>query len=265
MRSILLSAVVHIVIAGLGAFDSARAAALAFDSAADPAYAPYLATGAPVTGVNAGYGWGPWEEWYSSGVSSTSRYIHLYDYSTNGANWSQSPLTSPGAVWEIPGLPDGFDPPAYAVRYFDGSLAVGQTLSFDYESVGTIGILSSDGTDATYMITSGNPAFVYFEHTLPFVQFQTNLALNAGAAHISITPIDSDHAIMSITSYGPLGGTASIEMPYADVDGVAFETNPRDSAGYVNNLSITPEPGTAALFAAVGCALLLKRKAARKK
>lgn len=256
MRSILLSAAVSIVIA-VSAASPANAAAPAFDSAADPAYAPYRATGAPILGVNGGYGWGPWEGRYPT-LGDSSPNVRLYAHA-NGSDWSQSPLTSPAAAWLLPGEPDGTEFFPWVVRYFDGSLAVGQTLSFDFEGVPTIAILSSDGTGATYEAYSNDPGWVNFERTLPMVQFRTNLALNVGAGHISITPIDSDHAIVSVTSYGPRGGTESSEMPYADVDGVAFQPNGADMPGYVNNLSVSPEPASAALIAASGLGLLLRR------
>jgi hypothetical protein len=261
MRSILLSAAVSIVIAASVA-NPARAAALAFDSAADPAYAPYLDTGAPIDGINGGYGWGPWEE-YAPGFPSTSPYNKLYT-STSGSDWSQSPLTSSGTVWRIRGLPDGAEFFPWVVRSFDGSLAVGQTLSFDFEGVPTIAILSSDGTGAAYEINPGNQGWVNFVHTPSTVQFKTNLPLAVGADHFSITPIDSDHAIVSVTLYGPHGGTESSEMPYADVDGVEFQANGGDSPGFVNNLSITPEPGATALIAAAGLGLLLRRSRKRR-
>src|SRR5690348_9220350 len=100
MRSILLSAAVSIVIS----LSVARPAdaAMAFDSAADPAYSPYLDTATFPAGINGGYGWGPWEEWYAySGSLTVSPNVHL-DASRTNASWLQSPLTSPGAVWAIP-------------------------------------------------------------------------------------------------------------------------------------------------------------------
>lgn len=258
MRSILLSAVFVIVVAEPFATDVARASALAFDSAADPAYAPYVTTGAPIIGVNGGYGWEPWVEMYSdSGVLSVSSNPHLLALSTNGSSWSQSPVTSPGTTWILPGM---FDSPiaTLEVRHFDGSLAVGQTLSFDVKGVPTIGILSSDGTGLAYEVDPGNPYRVSFDHT-GISLISTGVPYTNEGGHISITPIDPDHVILSVTSYGPGGGTASIEMPYVDVDGVAFEAPWGDLSGYVNNLSITPEPCSAALIAAVGLGLLLRR------
>jgi len=238
---------------------TARASALAFDSAADPAYAPSLATGAPIAGVNGGYGWEPWVEMYSiSGVLSVSSNPHLGVISTNGSDWSQNPVTSPGATWLIPGVFDS-PIPMLEIRHFDGSLAVGQTLSFDFDGVPAIDILSPDGTGTTYEIDPGNPSHVYFQHSIPSISFGNNIALNVAGGHISITPIDSDHATMTITSYGPLGGTESLQLPYADVNGLAFEAPGGVFPGYVNNLSITPEPGAAALIAAAGLGLLLRR------
>jgi len=256
MRSILLSAAVSIVIS-LSVARSARAAALAFDSAADPAYASYRVTGAPVTGVNGGYGWGPWEEMYSyAGVLSVSSNPHLLAINTNGF-WLQNPVTAAGATWEIPGV---FDSPIarLEIRQLDGSLAVGQTLSFDFDNVPAIGILSPDGMGATYEIIPGNPDRVWFtQPSEGFFPTDVNDTIEGG--HISITPIDADQATMSIISYGPLGGTESLELPYADVDGLAFEAPGGDLGGYVNNFSVSPEPGSAALFAAAGLGLLLRR------
>ncbi len=96
MRSILLSAVVLIVIAGRGAFDSARAAALAFDSAADPAYAPYFSSAFLPNGINGGYGWGSgWE-----GAAGPNN-LDLRVVSTAGSTIN-SPYTSGGSVWILP-------------------------------------------------------------------------------------------------------------------------------------------------------------------
>jgi len=259
MRSILLSAAVSIVIA-VSVASPASAAAPAFDSAADPAYAPYVSSGIPLpAGINGGYGWGPWEEWYGYSGVVTVLPLRLDVISTNSSSWLfQNPLTSPGAAWEIP---PAFDSPGEFVveRHSDGSLAVGQTLSFDFDNVEAIAILSTDGT-VTYQINPGKPSSVYFEHSVPSISFQTGVSLtDEGGGHISITPIDSDHATMSIISYGPLGGTASLELPYADVDGLAFVAPVGDLGGFVNNFSITPEPGAAALIAAAGLGLILRR------
>jgi len=258
MRSILLSAAVSIVIA-VSVASPASAAAPAFDSAADPAYAQYVGTGAPIVGTNGGYGWGPWEEWVPNPSILLSPDVHAYANTTTGPSWFQSPVTSPGAAWVIPAELDGFFVPMFVERRFDGLLAVGQTLSFDCEGVMTIGILSPDGSGFTYEIDPGNPYRGSFQHSLPIIPFNTNVNYTFEGGHISITPIGSDHAILSITSYGPLGGAESLELPYADVNGVAFEANPGDLSGFVNNLSITPEPGSAALIAAAGLGLILRR------
>lgn len=255
MRPILYSAVVLMMVAGLGAFDSARAAALAFDSAADPAYVPDPNTGQLPAGVNGGYGWEPWEETYS-GFSNFTPDAIFSAIPTSGFTW-QSPITSPGAMWRLPMTFAGFTPPTFIGRYFDGALAVGQTLSFDCEGVPTIFILSADGIGATYMI-DGNPYRISFENSLPLTSTATDVYDTIAGAHISITPIDSNHATLSITSYGPNGTTESLEMPYADVEGVAFEEAEHLPA-YVNNLSVSPEPASAALIAAAGLGLLLRR------
>ena len=111
----------------------------------------------------------------------------------------------------------------------------------------------------TYEIDPGNPDRVYFEHSLPSIFFPTDVSDTEEGGHISVTPIDAGHATLSITSYGPLGGTESLELPFADVNALAFQANEGDLGGYINNLSITPEPASAALIAAAGLGLLLRR------
>jgi len=160
-------------------------------------------------------------------------------------------------MWQIPMTFAGFQPPTYVGRYFDGALSVGQTLSFDFEGVPTIAILSADGIGAAYEIY-GNPYIVSFEDSLPISSLSTNVHDTIGGGHFSMTPIDSEHATLTFTSFGPSGSTESLEMPYVDVEGVAFE-EAEHLPGYFNNLSVSPEPASAALIAAAGLGLLLRR------
>jgi len=249
MRSILLSTAVSIVIA-VSVASTVDAAAPAFDSAADPAYAPYLNTGTLPEGINGGYGWGPWEEMDTS-FSNVTPNAMVNVTATSGFAW-QSPITSPGAVW---GIPAAGDLSMCLARYFDGALAVGQTFSFDYSNVIGVYIISSDHTHANYELYYNLLAITGSQYT----SLPVNVPSTIEGDHASLTVTDSGHATLTITSYGPNGGTESFEMPYTDVEGVAFQAGKGDIDGFVNNLSITPEPGSAALIAVAGLGLLLRR------
>ena len=253
MRSILVSGAVIMVIAVLGAFDSVRAAALAFDSAADPAYMPYFSTSYLPDGINGGYGWGSgWQ-----GVAGPNN-LDLRVVSTAGFTIN-SPFTSGGSVWLLPAF-SGDPPKSYpsAMRQFDGGLAPGQTFSFDSFGVGGFYLLDAN-EKTVYKIAGGFQG--QYQVFSPLGQFQLTVPYSTPYTdegdHFSITPIDSNHAVLSATWYGSSGGTASIEVPYSTIDSVVF-TYDREINISVNNLSITPEPGAAALIAAAGLGLLLR-------
>jgi len=262
MRSILLSAVVLIVIAGLGAFDSAHAAALAFDSAADPAYAPYLSSSELPKGINGGYGWG--SGWIGLGGQP---YLDMRVLGTAGFTFT-SPFTSPGYEWFLP-YSSGFETTSYVERFFNGGLEPGQTFSVDFLSWGQSFYLVDANGNEVYQIDTGlqanNYRFTYIGQ--PYTQRQIAVPFGVPytdeGEHFSITPVDANDAILSIASYGPGGGTSSIKMPYSTIGGVVFENEKEVNVG-VNNMSITPEPGAAAPFAAVGLGLLLWRRRKRQ-
>lgn len=254
MRSILLSAVVVILIAGPVTTGTVRASALAFDSAADPAYTPYFSTPYLPEGINGGYGWGSgWE-----GVAGPSN-LDLRVVSTAGFTVN-SPFTSGGSVWLLPAFP-GYPPKSYpsAMRQFDGGLAPGQTFSFDSLNVGGFYLLDAN-RNTVYEIVGGFHG--QYQVLSPLGQFQITVPYSTPYTdegdHFSITPIDSNHAVLSATWYGPSGGTASIEVPYSTIDSVVF-TYDREINISLNNLSITPEPASPALIAAAGLGLLLRR------
>lgn len=257
MRSILLSAVL-IVIAGPVVVRAASASALAFDSAADPAYAHLPSSGNLPNGVNGGYGWG--SGWEGTGGSN---FLDLSVVSTAGSTIT-SPVTSPGSMWVLPYLSGVFAGSPGAIRQFEGGLAPGQTFSFDSLYVSDIYLLDTNGK-TVYWIDGGyeghyqsayysGQSATEFQITVPFGAQYTE-----EGDHFSITPIDSNNAVLSITWYGPDGGTASVEMPYSDLGGVAFLAE-KDFAIYVNNLSITPEPGASVLISAFGFGWLLRRR-----
>jgi len=254
MRSILLSAVVLIVIAGI-ATSTALASSLAFDTASDPAYESYRQSNLIPLGVNGGHGWGSgWQ-----GLQQPSD-LGMRVASTAWLPFTD-PFSSPGSAWSLDfasGIPSGAPG---ATRYFDGGLEPGQTFSFDCLYLDHTYLVDSSG-NLVYEIDTGvagnnNCRFNYLDQ--PAMQRLVNVPFTNEAIHFSITPIDSNDAILSITSYGPGGGTASVEMPYSTVGGVYFEAGWEHRA-YMNNMSITPEPGAAMLYGAMGLLLRRSRK-----
>ncbi len=258
MRSILFSGAVIMVIAVLGAFDSVRAAALAFDSAADPAYGPYLQSYSLPSGVNGGYGWG--SGWVGPAGPSTFEATVLSTSSFTFAN----PFTSPGYEWLLRYWSGIQSLPLGAERLFEGGLEPGQRFSVDFRSAGQAFYLLDLKGNEVYEIDTGLQANNYLFTYVGKPYTQRQIAVPFGVPYtdegenFSITPLDANNAMLSITSYAPGGGTVSIEMPYSTVGGVYFEAEKEVNVAF-NNLSITPEPASAALIAAAGLGLLLRR------
>jgi hypothetical protein len=234
-----------------------RASQVAFDTAGDSAY-----NNGWTQGSNGGFGWG-------GGWSISNSFdAFLGSSTTNGSGDPEgdgdinSPRISTGRAWGISNV-------CNATRPFVGPLSVGQTFSIDFDDNGLqpvpnnasdLDLLAPDGSiginlavSSTYLIGSaGAPAFI-----------NTGVADTDRGIHLTFTKELASFDI-SLTPYAPNATTTSVSVPYSgDVNAVEFSV---DVLGvtpvidtYINNMQITPEPGSGVL-GAIACATLVWRR-----
>ena len=259
----------HIVIAMIGfssLADRAYAAMIAYDNAGDSAY-----NSGTVIGVNGGYGWGgPW----SANLGLYLRSSSLLGGPDPGTGYINSPKSPDGRAWGVGTFFfTGAPPTTTASRPFSGPLTPGQTFSIDID----------DSPGANAGITLGDLAVGMggFINNVPVYQAQStagpngSLVVDFGApvtdfgARAEFTVLNDSTTQVTITSLAPGGDSDSFILPYSTtMTGMLAQNFPWGQGSgflYLNNMSITPEPDTAALaIVALSVVLLGQRSRARR-
>lgn len=244
---------------------AARGSQPAFDSAADSAYNNGWSQGS-----NGGFGYG--EGWSFAASSSPI----LGSSTTNGSGDANgdgdinTPRAIAGRAW---GLPSGT-----ATRTFSGPLVGGQTFSIDYDDYGggspnyssSIYLLAPDGSialhvDSNRIGTAGGLQYVVFTSTaeLDSGVSDTNEGIHLG---FLVAPTGVE---VSLTPYLAGTATTTIDVPYSgQIESFEFLADggpsvPMAAWPYINNIAITPEPGSAALWVLAGGGPLLRRRRRR--
>ena len=279
----------------LAAAPRAPGAANAFDSAADPVYdpSPDKASGW-LQLSNGGYGFGPWMN-VSGNPDPTSPAGNIGSSTTNGGGDLDddgdinTPRNASGRAWGLNSLAafvqngQVIDPPGGGVtRMFQGRLTVGQTFSFDFDN-GTIANPLLNGThysgQAELSIGSGSTSldFVARADTPDYLfdGMDTGVPLTTEGVHCEFTFLQPRQVgappypwEFKITPLSPGGQTHVLSgmwttdirlLPDEFAFGVRGTGADPANAVYINNIEITPEPGSLGP-SLVGAALLLRRR-----
>jgi hypothetical protein len=253
--------ILFVVLALACATGVGRAADIAFDSAGDSAY-----NNGWTNGSNGGYGWGG--GWMITALPAGAV---IGDSTTNGNGDLEgdgdinSPRVAGGRAWDLPG--------GIAIRMFSGPLSVGQTFSIDYDVDEQ---LISPNWDRGFDFLApggGKNSLIYFGFgaggqisgpTIPTVL--TGIANDGAGLHIAFTELSSGVDV-SITPYAPGATTSDFFVPYiGEIVGIRMtgigtgNLTPVSATSYFNNISITPEPSSAAVLGLAAFAVIARRR-----
>jgi hypothetical protein len=256
MRSALL-----VFFAGTAAASGSQTA---FDSAGDSAY-----NSGWTSVTNGGFGWGGgWTftlnpSFAFIGSSATNGFFG--DPNSDGD--INSPRSAGGRAWGLWGR-------SAAIRTFDGNLSVGQTFSVDFDDMGArnvpnsfeyLYLLKLDGTAGVFVSAIEGP-----DYFVGYNNSGVNQVLDAGVADTSEgIRLDFTRTVdgvsLGMTPYLTGATTTLLSLPYTgDLSAVELYSNAGAfgiDAVYVNNIAITPEPGTAGIVAAsLGGMFMIRRR-----
>lgn len=237
---------------------AASGSQFAFDSAADSAY-----NNGWTQGSNGGFGWASgWSLDLVHGFPLIGSSATNGFGDPDGDGDINSPRSATGRAWGA-----GFED--VATRQFNGPLSVGQTFSVDFDDYGgssnanffsTVSLLARDGTTAVAL-----RANVGSDYRID-PNMDTGVRETDQGIHVAFTQLAGDVQV-SITPYITGAPTSTVVFPYTgQVEGFQFRASsaanptPAFETPYVNNISITPEPGGAGLIVLGSCFALLGRR-----
>jgi hypothetical protein len=232
---------------------------VAFDSAADPAYADNNWQ----AGENGGTGFTPW----TFTRSAANQGFFFTGQSGNNSGQDPSPTNQDiDTAGRSLGIASGSGANSTAIRGFaGGALSVGQTFQIDLDNGyidngGSVGIrLLSDTTSRfTFQFLGGTS-----NYTVNGVS--TGLSFSGDGLRLSFTLTDTNTFSTTITRFAGGAFTTTGTLANAgDLTGFEFFVNNAgyggDGDAFINNMSVVPEPGSALLALVAGAPLLLRRR-----
>lgn len=257
------------MIAAIGPAITAAQVPIAFDNAAAPQYADGWQSG-----DNGGYGFAPWV--------LTDGAFEIRSSTLNNSIPPPPPggdIDSPGTgAWALTKHSMDSQVVARASRHLLAPLQVGQTLSFDYDTVMPVNFVSGiallDDAGTERLRLSFHAAYFYVNGVNGGAPVVVGGKLSQNGIHFDFTLTAPDSYALaydspaqpSDLSFGTpdgvitatLAGTPGGSIEQLMFDRTAFGGDPRWYA-YVNNLAVTPEPGALAT-AALGLITFLARR-----
>ena len=255
--------------ASVGAARGARAANLASDNAADPAY-----NAGWTTGANGGSGFGAWS---LSPVGSPPQFSYYIGSSaSNGAAPPSGNVDASGKSW---GLSNSIADACDATRTFTGgSLSVGQHVLVDMDNGPVAGAgfvelaLRSGKNDRLEWLANASTGqtYVFSNQQSPGIISQVNTAIpfTSNGLHLDFSLTGADTFAVDATPAGgtthhftgTLEGTSAAGIDTVEFLNYAAGTGPSHDL-FFNNLAVTPEPAGLALLALIAPLLVRRRRA----
>lgn len=256
----------------------ARAANLAFDSAADTVY-----NDGWQSGDNGGYGFGPWgliKIGSSSGhfmAGSTGNGDGVDDGNTNGAA-NDFDIDTAGRAWGMYASIDSQGDGAGAVRPLTGGpLGIGQSISLDMDNgyisnagFNYVGVTFAASNDSVlFRFEGGDSNYEVYSNSLATL---TPTTLSFADEGLSLTLTRTGFSTVSLTATLRNGATQTLPLTLNGPNGADIQTvlMTNDSAGqgpahdaFFNSMTVTPEPASAALLGIAGVFTFNRRTRSR--
>src|SRR5882724_661753 len=235
----------------------------AFDAAGDSAYNSGWSPGS-----SGGFGWGGgWQ-------INPAQYAFIGSSATNGrgdANGDgdvNSPRSAVGRAWGA-----GFS--CDAIRPFSGPLSLGQTFSIDFDDDGfqprlndfpSLFLVAPDNS-IPISVNANADYTISYRVAAERPSIDTGVTDSDGGIHLAFTKKIGGFDV-SLTPFKAGATTTTFDVPYAgDISGVDLSTftsnggNLSPYSTYINNMSITPEPSSAAVLAFLSVLGVCRRRA----
>jgi hypothetical protein len=246
---------------------TASAAVLGMDNAADPAY-----SGGWNSGSNGGFGLGAWT--LNPSPNTTQAGFFIGDSTDNGGGGSGNPGSSLGinSSGKAFGLYANSGQTAEAIRLFGGTIATGETLSFEMDN----GYINNPGSDGITLRAGATNRFEFYfnggdsDYTINdgTGTHNSGIGYTDGGLSLAYTVTGPNSYSLAVTpanggSTSTYTGTLMGSPGSDDIDTFrAFDFNSSNGTPgnfYINNI-VVPEPMNAALIGAFGAILLLRRQ-----